>query len=97
MRGSRVNSLRTDEDSPTANQVAEVVVGNRTIGEACNALTRAGWRATIAGNRITVNEEVFAQYIGVSIGSADRRDATWVIYAPGHALSIWFTAAERQP
>jgi UDP-N-acetyl-D-glucosamine dehydrogenase len=85
---------RTDEDSLTANQVAQVVVGIGTIGEACDALTRAGWRATIAGNRITVNEAVFAQYIGAGIGSAGRRDPTWMIYAQGHALPIWVTAAE---
>lgn len=87
---------RTDKGPPTVNQVAEVIDGIRTIGEACNSLTGAGWRATIAGNRITINDEVFAEYVSVGVGSADNRDATWMVYALGRALLVWRTAAERQ-
>ena len=38
----------TDEKTPTAVQVAGVVAGIPTIGMACEALLRAGWRASIA-------------------------------------------------
>ena len=49
------------------------------IGEARNALERAGWRATIAANRVTVNEEVLAQLIPATVRSFGAVDAYWVI------------------
>lgn len=64
----------------TAEQVAGVVAGIPAIGEACDALKKAGWRASIAGNRITVNDEVFAQFIGATVGALGGIDARWVIY-----------------
>ena len=39
-------------------KVGRVLSGIFLMGEARNALERAGWRATIAANRVTVNEEV---------------------------------------
>ncbi|MDT7761765.1 MAG: hypothetical protein QOC63_1185, partial [Mycobacterium sp.] len=44
-------------------RVAKVVSGFSVIGEARNALSAAGWTATIAANRITVDEDVLAQFI----------------------------------
>lgn len=64
----------------TAEQVAEVVASIPAIGEACDALKKAGWRASIAGNRITVNDAVFAQFIGATVGALGGIDARWVIY-----------------
>ncbi len=84
-----------DEKTPTAEQVAGVVAGIPFIGKACEALIRAGWRASIAGNRITVNDEVLAQFIGA--GAAGGVDAAWVIYAIAGAHPVWVVAAERQP
>ena len=84
-----------DAKTPTAEQVAGVVAGIPSIGEACEALIRAGWRGRIAGNRITVNDEVLAQFIGA--GTAGGVDAAWVIYAIAGAPPVWVVAAERQP
>jgi hypothetical protein len=60
---------REDPTMLAAEQVAGVVAGIPTPGEACDALTKAGWRASIAGNRITVNDEVFTQFIRATVGS----------------------------
>ena len=51
---------------------AEQVAGIPAIGEACDELEKVGWRASIAGNRITVNDEVFAQFIGATVGALRR-------------------------
>ena len=64
----------------TAEQVAGVVAGIPIIGQACDALKKAGCRASIAGNRITVNDEVFAQFIGATVGALGGIDARWVVY-----------------
>ena len=81
----------------TAEQVAGIVAGIPAIGKACEALIRAGWRASIAGNRITVNDEVFAQFIGAHLGHAGGVEATWVIYAIAGTAPVWVVGAERQP
>jgi hypothetical protein len=87
----------TNEEAPTAEQVAGVVAGIPVIGKACEALIQAGWRASIAGNRITVNDEVLAQFIGARVGHGGGIDATWVIYAIAGAPPVWIVGAERQP
>jgi hypothetical protein len=87
-----VARLQEDEDTPTAEQVAGVVAGIPAIGKACYALREAGWRATIAGNRITVNDEVLAQFIGPAGGV----DVRWVIYRMAGAPPVWVVGAERQ-
>ena len=84
----------TDE-TPTAEQVAGIVAGIPVIGKACEALIKAGWRASIAGNRITVNDEVLAQFIGAGIGRNGGADATWVIYTITGSLSV--VGAEPKP
>jgi hypothetical protein len=86
----------TDEETPTAEQVAGVVAGIPAIGKACEALIRAGWRASIAGNRITVND-VFAQLIGGGLGPDSGVDATWVIYAIAGTPPVCVVGAEREP
>lgn len=73
---------------------AEQVVGIPAIGEACGALKKAGWRASIAGNRITVNDEVLAQFIGASVGALGGIDARWVIYRIAGTFPVWIVGAE---
>jgi hypothetical protein len=78
----------------TAEQVAGVVAGIPAIGRACDALKTAGWRATIAGNRITVNDEVFAQFIGATVGALGGIDARWLIYRIAGTNPVWVVGAE---
>lgn len=81
----------------TAEQVAAVVAGNHVIGVACDALKNAGCRARIAGNRITINDEMFAQFLGATVGPFGNTDATWVIYRTSGAPPVWVVGAEPQP
>jgi len=79
-----------DQNLLTAEEVAGVVSGIPTIGQACDALRKAGWSASIAGNRITVNhpgraraydgDEVFALFIGGRGGPLGDLGARWMIY-----------------
>lgn len=78
--------------SVSANEVADLIAGTSSIGYACAALRSAGWRATIAGNRITVNDEVFVHYAGV----ANELRAAWMIYAVADPTPIWVAAGSLQ-
>jgi hypothetical protein len=86
----------TNGETPTVEQVAGVVAGIPAIGKAREALIQAGWRASIAGNRITVNDEVFAQFIGAGTGLASSVDAAWVVSAIVGTTPVWVVGAERQ-
>lgn len=68
---------------PNADRVAEVVAGIPTIGEACRALSAAGWQSKVAGNRISVNDQVFVRYIYETAGSNGSDDTRWVVYGVG--------------
>ncbi len=68
---------------PTADQVAAAIAGAPNIGAACNALEAAGWRSVIAGNRISVNDRVFARYIDPNGGMPGPEEAMWVVYGLG--------------
>jgi hypothetical protein len=70
-----------DQPLDMGRQVAEIVSGIPSVGKACSALKKAGLGATIAGNRISVDGEVFVQYIGSGLGSVGRRGPAWVVYA----------------
>ncbi len=87
---------REDPTMLAAEQVAGVVAGIPTLGEARNALRKAGWRASIAGNRITVNDEVFALFIGATVGSPGGIDARWVVYRIAGTPPVWVVGAEPQ-
>jgi len=91
-----VARMQEDENRLTAEQVAGVVAGIPAIGKACYALRKVGWRAKIAGNRITVNDEVFAEFIGAAVGPAGRVDAMWVIYRIAGTPPVWVVGAEGQ-
>ena len=68
---------------PSADQVAAIVAGIPTIGEAALALSAAGWQSRIAGNRISVNDRVFVRYIYATAGSDGSHDTRWVVYGVG--------------
>lgn len=87
---------REDRNLLTAEQVAGVVAGIPAIGKACDALRKAGWRASVAGNRITVNDAVFAQFIGATVDSSGRVDASWVVYTIAGTPPVWVVGAEAQ-
>jgi len=78
----------------TVEKVGRVLSGISLIGEARNALERAGWRATIAANRVTVNDEVLAQLIPATVGSFGAVDAYWVIHAISGTRPVWIVGAE---
>jgi hypothetical protein len=89
--------LQEDQNTVTAEQVARVVAGIPAIGEACEALKKAGWRASIAGNRITVDDDVFAQFIGATAGAHGGVEARWVIYRIAGTPPVWIVGAEPPP
>jgi hypothetical protein len=81
---------------PTIDQVADILAAATTIGRACDEFRKAGWRSTIAGNRITVNDELFARYIdGCSLGDARSNpdSARWLVYAVGDCPEVRMVAA----
>ena len=76
-------------------RVAEVVSGISVIGEARNALDAAGWTATIAANRITVDEDVLAQFIPAKLGTFGLIDARWIVYSIAGTHPVWIVGAEQ--
>ena len=92
--GAVVEGLREDRSALSAEQVAGMVAGIPAIGEACDALRKAGWRASIAGNRITVNDDVFAQFIAATVGARGGVEARWVIYGIAGTPPVWVVGAE---
>jgi hypothetical protein len=86
--------LHEDQNTVTAEQVARVVAGIPAIGKACEALKKAGRRASIAGNRITVDDDVFAQLIGATVRARGGVEARWVIYTIAGTPPVWIVGAE---
>lgn len=76
-----------EQNPPSVKQVARVVATTPAIGAACDVLRRAGWRATIAGNRITVEDSVFAQFVGTTADSLGNVHARWMVYATADTAS----------
>src|SRR5262245_43501479 len=79
--------------APTAEQIAEIVAGIPVIGGARDALADAGWQTTIAGNRITIDDEVIAQFIACSTQSGRTGDGYWVIFRIGATPPVWIVGA----
>jgi hypothetical protein len=75
--------------SPTAEQVAAVVLRTYTIGAACNALRSEGWQSTITGNKIAINDQVFARFIDESGGADADAAPRWVVYGTSAQPAIW--------
>ncbi len=80
-----------DDDILTAEQVAKVLDGVSAIGVARTALEHAGWNATIAGNRITVNHGVEAQFI------AANGKTWWQVYTADGTTPVWIVGAQVDP
>jgi hypothetical protein len=78
----------------TTEEVASVVAGIAQIGVACDALKKAGRRASIAGNRITVDDQVYAQFVGAGAGMYGRTAATWMIQHVAGTPPAWIVGAE---
>jgi hypothetical protein len=79
-------------------RVAKVVSGISVIGQARDALDAAGWTATITANRITVDDEVLAQFIPVipaNIGTVGPINARWIIYSIARADPVWIVGTEQ--
>jgi hypothetical protein len=85
---------RDVETSLIVEQIAQEIAGIPAIGQACRALEAAGRHATIAGNRITVDHDVFAQFIAASMGQFGHIGATWVIYTVAGTPPVWIVGAE---
>lgn len=75
----------------TAEGVAVIVSGISIIGEAQRALQSAGWTATIAANRITVNDALVAQLIPARMGTYGMVSASWVVSSIAGASPVWIT------
>ena len=84
-----------DRDNVTVESLAKMLTGIELIGTARNALEKAGMHATIAGNRITVNDEFFAQFVGAITRPTGRIEARWVIYGVTGASPVWIVGAEQ--
>ncbi|AGB21344.1 hypothetical protein Mycsm_00917 [Mycobacterium sp. JS623] len=78
----------------TVERVAKVVAGMSVIGEARNALNAAGWTATITANRITVDDEVLAQFIPAKNGTFGLINARWIIYSIAGADPVWIVGTD---
>jgi hypothetical protein len=90
-----VPPTRAERDAlTTVERVAKVVSGIAVIGEARNALSTAGWTATIAANRITVGDDVIAQLIPAKTGTYGPISGRWVIYSIGGADPVWIVGTE---
>ena len=89
--------FRDDREVVTAEQVARVVAGIPAIGHACEALRAAGWQASIAANRITVDDEVFAVLIGATPGEHGSIESRWVVYRIAGTPPVWIVGAEGAP
>jgi hypothetical protein len=76
-------------------RVAKVVSGVSVIGKARNALEAAGWTATIAANRITVGEEVLAQFIPAESGTYGPINARWIIYSIAGTHPVWIVGGDQ--
>lgn len=93
--------LPRPEDPPagarlSAETVAGLIAGVPLIGMARAALERAGCSATIAGNRITVNDEICAQCIPSSPSPTGAVDPYWVVHALSGAAPVWIVGGEDQ-
>lgn len=91
----KANATESEADlQPTAEQVAALVAGIGTIGAACHALRAEGWDSVIAGNRITINDRVFARFIDESVGIDAGTAARWVVYGIGDRPAVWIVGTE---
>ena len=85
-----INSIESESAqpvAPTAESVAKIIEALATIGAARNALLAQGWSATIVANRITVNQEICAQYV------CANGFCWWQVYAYDGTPPMWTVGA----
>lgn len=82
--------------SVSAEQIAEVVAGIPTVEAACLAIREAGWLSSVAGNRITVNDRVFARLIAEPDDSDADVTGKWLIYGIGDQPPVRIVDAVNQ-
>lgn len=80
----------------SAERVAGLVAGVPLIGMARAALERAGCSATIAGNRISVNDDICAQYIPSRPSSTGAIDPYWMVYTLNGTAPVWIVGGDAQ-
>jgi hypothetical protein len=78
----------------TAESVAKVIAGISTIGHARTVLERAGLRATVAANRITVGNEIVAQLIPARSGIYGPISEQWIVHSLDGARPVWIVGSE---
>ncbi|KGI70046.1 hypothetical protein MJO55_24320 [Mycolicibacterium rufum] len=61
--------------------MADIIAGINHIGKARDALRDAGFRAVIAANRITVDNEIFALFAGIGIDPVAGSYPRWLVYS----------------
>ncbi len=75
--------------------VAKVISGVAANGHARNLLQAAGWAATIAANRITVDGAVEAQFIPAQVGRYGRVDARWIVSSTVGTDPVWIVGTQQ--
>lgn len=80
----------------TTELVARVVEGISVIGHAKAALESKGWRAGLAANRITVDDEVVAQYVPTAMTDYGQVGPSWTIYNVNGLPSTWIVGGGRR-
>ena len=81
-------STSMEESVTTTERVAKTVEGRAAIGHAHDALLTAGHQPTITGNRITVDGQIIAQYVG---GEHPR----WLVFPiNGAQMPTWIVGAQ---
>lgn len=89
------SGLAPADRQPTVKRVADIMAGVPTIGGACAALRAAGWQSSIAGNRITVDDRIFARYIDPSaLGPSEPR---WLVYGGDEPAAFQVVIASERP
>lgn len=81
---------------PTAEEVAAIVSGIGTIGQACAALRDQGWKSSIAGNRITVDDQIFVRFVDDGAGAEEANAARWVVYGINGRPTVWIVGTQSQ-
>lgn len=79
-KSSWTTGVDTFVSTGASENVAAILQRATSIGAARDALNVAGWHATIAGNRITVDDHISAQYLSGSTNLVGDRTAEWAIY-----------------
>ena len=92
----RVMSVREGgSGSPSTEDVAAVVGDASTIGAACEAFRNAGWMSSIAGNRITINDRIFARFVDECVDATGLVEARWIVYETNDRPPMWVVGITR--